>query len=845
MSSTPEGPQGLASIVVPCFNQLAYTRTCLAALARRTRGPWELIVVDDGSTDGTGRYLEGFRDAAPFPVTVLSEPVNCGFPAACNRGLAAARGDYLVLLNNDAVVADDWLDQLVALAESSPRIGAVGPMSNFASPPQLVADVPYGDDLEAMRRYAEDRRRTRRGRWFTAPKLSGFCVLVKRRAFEAVGPLDERFGPGLFDDDDWSLRIRKAGFDLAVADDLFVHHFGGRTFLGAGIDSERLLAENLAKFRAKWGDAAPVGRTVQLPLGSPAAASRHVPKVFGIGLPRTGTTSVSAALLELGLRTAHAVFDDVAYDRGDAFLDTPVYVDYPTLDRRFPGSKFVLTWREPRAWFRSFATALGPHLQRLRAGGEPDSPSAAIDRRCYAAAFGDEPLEEEAFVRRYQEHRARAEAHFRGRPGDLLVLDLDASPDPWGELCGFLGRPRPATPFPRLNAGAVDQWMPLRHPNKLASAPPAGAGARVSLTMIVRDEEANLPACLESARGLFDEVVVVDTGSTDRTVEVARSFGARVFDFAWVDDFAAARNAALARATGDYAFWLDADDRVEPPHRERLERLFRSLRPDGPAYVVRCACDPDPDGGGATVVDHVRLFPIREDVRWTYRVHEQILPALRRAGVDVRWTDAVVRHVGYNDPAVRRRKLDRDRAILESEAAERPDDPFVLFNLGQLDLEVGDPRGALGHLRASLAGSTPADSITSKLHALIARAHQVLGEPDAALAACAAGLADEPDDVELLFRKGVLHRLGGDAASARACWERILTVRRPEKFASVDESLFGWATHRNLAVLAEERGDLAEARGRWEAVRVARPGDPEPAQALERIERFLARGAPA
>jgi glycosyltransferase involved in cell wall biosynthesis len=157
--------------------------------------------------------------------------------------------------------------------------------------------------------------------------------------------------------------------------------------------------------------------------------------------------------------------------------------------------------------------------------------------------------------------------------------------------------------------------------------------------MIVRDEENNLPACLNSVRGLFDEIVVGDTGSQDRTREIAREFGARVFDFAWVDDFAAARNAALARATGDYAFWHDADDVIDPPKREKLRELLVGLRVpetrawEGPhsgpyeaghaAYVVRCSCNPKPNAdGGQTVVDHIRLFPRREDLRWTYRVHE-------------------------------------------------------------------------------------------------------------------------------------------------------------------------------------------------------------------------------
>ena len=110
-----------------------------------------------------------------------------------------------------------------------------------------------------------------------------------------------------------------------------------------------------------------------------------------------------------------------------------------------------------------------------------------------------------------------------------------------------------------------------------ADAPRLGERASVSLTMIVRDEEENLARCLGSVRGLFDEIVVVDTGSVDRTKEIAREFGARVFDFVWIDDFAAARNEALAHATGDYAFWLDADDVVEPDEKEKLRALLDGL----------------------------------------------------------------------------------------------------------------------------------------------------------------------------------------------------------------------------------------------------------------------------
>ena len=362
--------------------------------------------------------------------------------------------------------------------------------------------------------------------------------------------------------------------------------------------------------------------------------------------------------------------------------------------------------------------------------------------------------------------------------------------------------------------------------------------------MIVKNEEHNLPHCLESVAGLFDEIVVVDTGSTDRTVEIARSFGARLFDFVWVDDFGAARNAALARATGDYAFWLDADDVIDPPEREKLEALLGRLRNGQPingngqmthgqpctnsAYVVRCKCDPSPDGtGGETVVDHIRLFPLREDVRWTYRVHEQILPALRRAKVPVRWTDITVRHTGYVDRALRARKLDRDIKILREELKERPDDPFTLFNLGAIAIERKDWREALGFLKQSLAGSAPTDSITRKLFALIARAHQMLDDSQAALRACARGLKLDPEDAELWFRKAVVHRHRGESSEAEGCWRRILSLHRPEQFSSVDQGIYGHLTRRNLAVLAAERGDRAEAEKLWREVLAECPGDRE------------------
>ena len=360
----------------------------------------------------------------------------------------------------------------------------------------------------------------------------------------------------------------------------------------------------------------------------------------------------------------------------------------------------------------------------------------------------------------------------------------------------------------------------------------------VSLAMIVKNEEDNLPHALQSVAGLFDEIVVVDTGSSDRTKEIALGFGAKVFDFTWIDDFAAARNESLARATGDYALWLDADDVLEPAERTKLERLFSRLDPHQPtAFVVRCACDRTPDGvGGETVVDHIRLFPVRENIRWTYRVHEQILPGLRRAKVPVQWTDITVRHTGYSDRALRIRKLERDAKILRSELEVRPNEPFILFNLGSIAIERQEWQQALDFLKRSLARSAPTDSITRKLFAQIARVHQVVGDSTKALQTCEEGLGIDPDDAELWFRKGVVHRIRGESTDAEGCWRRILGLKRPNEFCSIDQGIFGHVTRRNLAALAAERGDHAEADKLWREVLAECPGDREATAILEQLQ---------
>ncbi len=206
----------------------------------------------------------------------------------------------------------------------------------------------------------------------------------------------------------------------------------------------------------------------------------------------------------------------------------------------------------------------------------------------------------------------------------------------------------------------------------------------LSLCLIARDEEEHLGRCLAAAAPLVDEIVVADTGSTDRTREVAVAYGARVVDVPWRDDFAAARNACLGAATGAWVLVLDADETLQPSPRDAL--AARLGDPAALAYTVELISD---HGGGRVETAHLaRLFRNCEELRYEGRVHEQILPALCRALGRETWlpprSGLVATHDGYR-PEVRaaRGKLERNLRLLRAEIAARPDDPGPRFFLAR------------------------------------------------------------------------------------------------------------------------------------------------------------------
>jgi len=242
----------LVTILIPCCGMLEYTKLCVPSILKHTRMPYELIFLDVGSLDGTAEYLAGLATGlANVRIEVVRTASDLGIPQACREALDKCRGDFLVLLNNDTIVTRGWIAQLIGLMSQSATTGMVGPMSNYAAEPQAVETVPYRSgprkspraedtsgsraliDVDALQSFADQLREQNKGKFIQVDRLGGFCLMLKREVYKRLnqqGGLNNLTDLGIFDTDILSAKARQLGYTLAVCRDLFIHHFGTRTF---------------------------------------------------------------------------------------------------------------------------------------------------------------------------------------------------------------------------------------------------------------------------------------------------------------------------------------------------------------------------------------------------------------------------------------------------------------------------------------------------------------------------------------------------------------------------------------------------------------------------------------
>jgi glycosyltransferase involved in cell wall biosynthesis/tetratricopeptide (TPR) repeat protein len=334
----------------------------------------------------------------------------------------------------------------------------------------------------------------------------------------------------------------------------------------------------------------------------------------------------------------------------------------------------------------------------------------------------------------------------------------------------------------------------------------------ISLCMIVRDEERVIEDCLRSARPFFDEIIVVDTGSKDRTKEIVSTYADNVIDFAWCDDFAAARNASIETATGEWVFWMDADDTLPPECGRVIVEAAKTAPSDIHGFVVPVQFVEEGPGAG-TRVDHVKLFRNFPGVRFEGRIHEQILGTLRPFGGQIARCEAYVLHSGYDTSEEgQQKKRARDEKLLKLDLQDRPGHPFVLFNLGMTAHYTGDHHGAIDWLERCLEASHPKESHVRKAVSMLAVSLKEAGRAFDALEKLRAGLDLVGEDPEIRFHLGHILTEMGELDESAAHYEKAIGLDVSGFFSSIDVGILGFKTRHNLSGVYVQLGRREDAR---------------------------------
>lgn len=228
----------MTDIIIPTHNLAEMTVKCLESIRQHTTN-YRVIWVDNGSDVGAKRKVQDVLDDMPHVAIMLGS--NTGFIRATNAGIRASNGAYVCLLNNDTEVEAGWLDRMLSVFEDDPQIGMVGPTTTAGS---------WQNRNKVMSRVQADTR------WvYVHTMLAFFCVVLRRDVVEQVGMLDERYGVGFGDDDDYSRRVVQAGFRMALALDVLVHHHHRSTFrsLYSTQQIRRMQSRNMAMYQRAWG----------------------------------------------------------------------------------------------------------------------------------------------------------------------------------------------------------------------------------------------------------------------------------------------------------------------------------------------------------------------------------------------------------------------------------------------------------------------------------------------------------------------------------------------------------------------------------------------------------------
>lgn len=319
----------------------------------------------------------------------------------------------------------------------------------------------------------------------------------------------------------------------------------------------------------------------------------------------------------------------------------------------------------------------------------------------------------------------------------------------------------------------------------------------ITLAMIVKNEEFFLPQCLESVKGIVDDMVIVDTGSTDKTIEIAESFGARVIQIPWPNDFAKARNVGLDAVKTPWVLVMDADEELVKEDLPILEKAIQM--PQADAYNIRIVSvmDRAEDISESYVT---RLFRSHPGVRFEGSIHEQVYYSLERNRQHLESLSVRFIHKGYLGSIITgRNKIDRNLHLMENHVKNNPDDGYMLWQLAQTYDSIGRHSEAVSSCQRSLKCLGPQSPIRVLVWTTYAKSTAHAGHPKKALGILSQALGIYPTYTDFRYLQGTILLQLGQWQNAEDAFNDCLRMGEPKGFLLTETGVGGFKALFKLA----------------------------------------------
>ena len=730
-------PDILVSIVIPTAGPQKSIKKCVESIKRCTPEAHEIIFVDNGCKAAMLKWIrQTVKGQSNYRLIKAGKKAGQG--KCFNKGMEASSGEYIILLRDHVIVGDGWLDGMLKCINSAKDIGIVGPMTNAKAAGIQCAAGSDHFKIGQFKKYAGAFREKNRYRRIPSLEIMSFCMLFRRSLAEQIGPFDEELEQGS-ESGDYCLRAALAGYKNLIAGDVFVlcgalppkgnrrffdykwknidvkSHDGERLgVINAITDAEKLyqreevdkaivtlidgikyrpdeealyhrLAEMLIDCeRFKEGleainsipeDKRGSARTLEL-TGYCKAGLELYEEAAQCANRALSLNGSSAPALNLMGVLAHGRDDKNA---SKDFFNKAIAAD--------PGYGEAYT----NVGFLEWEAGLKESALETLEKGFILSPTAEDSRTAYLSAI----FETAEFERAEGVFREAKALYPQSRRIAFLLIDILIRQEKYESAMRNIHE---AMITFAINDAILSAAQAVLDRFDAEETKDIEKKPALSLCMIVKDEEDCLARCLLSAIPVVDEIVIVDTGSKDRTKEIAKAFGAKVYDFEWTDDFSEARNLSLSKATGEWILVLDADETISPLDYDRFTKIVKNNADHPmaysittrnyakPIYVIGWTCNDgqyaDEEGGtGWYPSAKVRLFTNDSRIRFENPVHEFVESSLKVNGIKIRKSDIPVHHHGPLDRGKYMAKGDKYYRLGIKKLEEKGDDLEPLIEL--------------------------------------------------------------------------------------------------------------------------------------------------------------------